>query len=516
LLVSGRKHVVIDGLGFDGNYRNQASGLGIGIFITHSFGCAVRNCKFRYFGYAGAPNAGVGINSAGIFVSTSPRTTIESCKFRGNAGYDIDFTSDANGDMDSYSWGCKVLNTEHGVPTFDEANTSTNWWDTQGGGLAGCIIAGNCPAITLENCTIWGSGRFADTFAKGNLIRLTYCDYARLHGCYSDGMIAGYGTVTVTNGSANIVGVPGSGGPAALFNTASGTNGDKNQRIVIEGNATVFRLVTITDGLNAVLDQNWSGATGTVRYRIPMGGDNIGIVSCVGASAVNCTAIYSGDMGFSCGEQVTGVRMDGFTMTGCTVLNSRVCGLVIYGAAKYWSITGNQFGNNHQAGNEVAPVGYRGAIGLDPVDVSRFQLYLAFDGNTFFDDASTPTYAVTFSAVSKANPAVVSAAAHGLITGETVTIASGTGDWAGLNGTRAITVIDADSFSVAVNSSAYASTFGGTIVSNLPWQRVALDINSAMSAQLGFCKWGVNTDNRVTSNLALTGGTNGFTSATLS
>jgi hypothetical protein len=78
---------------------------------------------------------------------------------------------------------------------------------------------------------------------------------------------------------------------------------------------------------------------------------------------------------------------------------------------------------------------------------------------------------VTFSAISNAASAVITATGHGfhLDSSPTVTFAGGTGNWAALNGTRKITVIDDNSFSVAVNSSAFGAVAGTiTIKTNAP------------------------------------------------
>lgn len=75
---------------------------------------------------------------------------------------------------------------------------------------------------------------------------------------------------------------------------------------------------------------------------------------------------------------------------------------------------------------------------------------------------------LTGATVSKAAAGVVTFTAHGLASDNSVTISGGTGDWAALNGTRIITKIDADTFSVAVNTSGYSGTFGGTVTTNAP------------------------------------------------
>lgn len=96
-------------------------------------------------------------------------------------------------------------------------------------------------------------------------------------------------------------------------------------------------------------------------------------------------------------------------------------------------------------------------------DASGNQLYVGQARS--FQEKPAP---LTVSSVSKANPAVVAVTGHGLQSDNTVDVAGGTGDWAGINGNQKITVIDANSFSIPVNTSAYAGTFAGAVTTNSP------------------------------------------------
>lgn len=83
---------------------------------------------------------------------------------------------------------------------------------------------------------------------------------------------------------------------------------------------------------------------------------------------------------------------------------------------------------------------------------------------------STQSIPHTFTGVtvSKANPAVVTSVAHGLTSGQAVTIAGATAGWVTINGTRVVTVVTADTFSVAVDSTGFAGTFDGSITTLAP------------------------------------------------
>jgi hypothetical protein len=64
-------------------------------------------------------------------------------------------------------------------------------------------------------------------------------------------------------------------------------------------------------------------------------------------------------------------------------------------------------------------------------------------------------YRITVTTASNAAACVITAASHGLQNDNAVTISGFTGGWAGANGTHKITVVDANSFSVPVNSAAF-------------------------------------------------------------
>jgi len=79
-------------------------------------------------------------------------------------------------------------------------------------------------------------------------------------------------------------------------------------------------------------------------------------------------------------------------------------------------------------------------------------------------DVAPPQPSLTVTSISTANPAVVTVTAHGLSTGDAVVISGATGDWVALNGLRRITRTGADTFTIAVDTSAFAGNFDGTMV----------------------------------------------------
>ena len=82
--------------------------------------------------------------------------------------------------------------------------------------------------------------------------------------------------------------------------------------------------------------------------------------------------------------------------------------------------------------------------------------------------ATQPEFTFTGATVSKAAAASVGYVAHGLQSDNLAVFAGGTGDWAALNGTRVVTRTGADTFTVAVNTSAFAGSWDGTISTFAP------------------------------------------------
>jgi hypothetical protein len=79
-----------------------------------------------------------------------------------------------------------------------------------------------------------------------------------------------------------------------------------------------------------------------------------------------------------------------------------------------------------------------------------------------------PVFTFTGATVAKANPAEVTFAAHGLQDDNPVVISGATAGWAGINGTHPVTVTAANTFTVAVDSSAFAGDFDGVITTTAP------------------------------------------------
>lgn len=82
----------------------------------------------------------------------------------------------------------------------------------------------------------------------------------------------------------------------------------------------------------------------------------------------------------------------------------------------------------------------------------------------YFPDFNTLSN-VAITAASKANPTILTSAGSGVIDGETVTISGATGaGWTNLNAAFTATVLDENTFSVPLDTSAYAGTVGGSPV----------------------------------------------------
>lgn len=100
--------------------------------------------------------------------------------------------------------------------------------------------------------------------------------------------------------------------------------------------------------------------------------------------------------------------------------------------------------------------------------ISSYDVSNNFEYGGFARSKQSVLFTFAGATISAAATAVITYTAHGMQAGYSVTIAGGSGDWAGINGTRLITIIDANSFSVAVNSSGYSGTFAGTVSTFAP------------------------------------------------
>lgn len=79
-----------------------------------------------------------------------------------------------------------------------------------------------------------------------------------------------------------------------------------------------------------------------------------------------------------------------------------------------------------------------------------------------FGDQAARSYTLSPSAISNANPAVITVTGHGFDadSSPTITLAGGTGSWTAVNGTFTATYVGANTFSIPVNSTAFGAVAG--------------------------------------------------------
>lgn len=128
------------------------------------------------------------------------------------------------------------------------------------------------------------------------------------------------------------------------------------------------------------------------------------------------------------GDFSYGIKFAAFQMTNITFSNNTVTRSVTHGIDLY---SGCRLTNSTINGN-------------------------IFNGISKFV-STTPTVP---SSISNAAAAVFTKAGHGLTTGRTIEISGGTSAWVPINGTRVVTVIDANNFSVPVDSTAFGAVSG--------------------------------------------------------
>lgn len=157
------------------------------------------------------------------------------------------------------------------------------------------------------------------------------------------------------------------------------------------------------------------------------------------------------------------------------------------------------------------PDGQR-VVPTDGPGADRYTKLFFTSGNTTFicwsKNVVSPT-SRTITTITSANPAVFTSTAHGFNTAinPQVVITGGTGDWVGVNGTFVATIIDANTYSIPVDASAFASFSGSITVtvtaprtSRAIWsvQRVVTDGTNPLSSSWALGDWGNVCDNRAT------------------
>jgi len=88
---------------------------------------------------------------------------------------------------------------------------------------------------------------------------------------------------------------------------------------------------------------------------------------------------------------------------------------------------------------------------------------LKSNGTSPLFDGTVGTAAKTISAVSQANPAVMTKVGHGLVTGSKVLISGFTGAWVPANALWVVTYVSADTFSIPVDSSGFGAIAGSPV-----------------------------------------------------
>lgn len=344
--------VRISGLRFDGNYPANTSTYTIPIFGTSTHRLWIEQNQFRYVGYPQAPNydATGYPNTHSILISGSYDCTVTGNKFNSNFGVDVQITSQN---------GCLIRDNVMGTTDINQVRTNVNWWDTWGTAPGGFYLTGSL--IEFRGNRIYGGTRLADTFGKGGPVRATGCSFCTFDQNIISGQNAGFGTVGVTNGSANITGVN------SHFSTLGiGTNADVNAFVQVEGDGTAYKFSGITNGTTAAVAPNMARGTASgLRYWMTYSGDLLGCSPCSFTSITNNHLFYSGDEGLSLGGQGAGTFQYN-TVANNQIYYSRVCAIVVGGASQHNAYANNVTLDNHQGGSMLTGESSRGSICLSP------------------------------------------------------------------------------------------------------------------------------------------------------
>ena len=119
------------------------------------------------------------------------------------------------------------------------------------------------------------------------------------------------------------------------------------------------------------------------------------------------------------------------------------------------------------------PLGYTKVLGYSGSNLAYTCVSVS---NMAVTGATRPRSSASISAATNANPVVFTSTGHGfpISSRPNVTIVGGTGNWTAINGSFVATVIDANTFSIPVNSTAFGALTGTiTFTTNAPRLTIA-------------------------------------------
>lgn len=401
--MASRSNVSFRNCTFDGNYPNVSGAYTIGLYFSASNNFKVEGNRFRYWGYADAPDFTAGYHDThSIFITGSRNGLIKKNRYNSNfGGFDVQIQATGATITDGPSSGIIITDEQMGVSNLSDGQSNVNWWDTQSA-TAGYYVA-NSTDVTLSNNQIFGGIRLSQNsysgppFGKGGAIRFINVIRGSITGNVVRGLTVGYGTVSVTQGSPTVTGTN------TLFSTLDpliyGTNSDKNTILIFEGSSTEYKFDTVLSTTSGTLTANVDRglAPGTVvsglRYWIASSGDLIGCSPCQQVDISGNVGDYSGDMGLSLGKQAGAFGFNNNTVSKNTMSKNRVCGAVIENNSLYNLFDNQILINNHQAGS-VLPTEYTGAYCFNSASDSIS--YNSFTNTSAFDDQGSPTQVVVF------------------------------------------------------------------------------------------------------------------------
>ena len=377
-LIGARQNISIERMGFAGNFVNQAYPSAVvccGIDGSSSRGTRVLSCRFVAFGNLNPADAPY---SQCLSFYNATHVLVDGCYFESNFAGEGNFN--ACNDV-------RITNNVLGSPYLTDSNSNVLWWDNKSGGMGfylvncndvyalGNQMSGCHRAYNLSTDVVTANGTFLGGYSAGG--QLYGCDYIDNN---FNGMGNGLGTISVTNGGANISGVN-----TQFHSLHVGTY------MIVEGDNDTPHLITgRTSNTSITVSPVIARATASgLRYQCTYSGDVITVANTIRFTVKGNVVRFSGDTSFDIAVYGAGSTGDGIFCNNYAEFGS---GLIIIGFnLGMVSITGNVFRNTCLQGLPS----HHGAIEISQTGTGPIW-HLSFNDNMFIDDQPVTTQLAAF------------------------------------------------------------------------------------------------------------------------
>ena len=351
---NGSTNIAFHSLTFDGNYINQTSDLGRGIVAAGAYRLVIRNSIIRNFARDQTT-----FQSFGVFCFNTPQCHITSSLFYNNGQADIridnaegstrDFLVDDTDLTNSESDGCIITNNQFGIAEFNEWDTTTDWNRKN-------AAHNSIEVLNTRNCVIsnnsWPAGanrRRATPKNRGHALLCFTCWSTTVSGNTVWNLANGVGSMSVTQGSNNITGT------GTDFSNEAGVLTDINSYVLIEGDATVYRITGVSSESSIAVSPPVARVSGSnLRYKINYGGDLITVTHGESNTITGNTTSFSHDNGFGFGNGDLNTNDFQYNIVQGNIAKfTYTSGFLLSGDGFFNTFVGNVAVSNGQGGAEL-------------------------------------------------------------------------------------------------------------------------------------------------------------------